>query len=76
MECTFTLKYQLTSDVSDMDALVERLAEAGCDDAMMRWSESDRQGVWRWSLSVKHTLRMTQLRAPKKTCAEPYLTVD
>lgn len=35
MECTFTLKYQLTSDESDMDALVERLAEAGCNDALV-----------------------------------------
>ena len=35
MECTFTLKYQLTSDESDMDALVERLADEGCDDALV-----------------------------------------
>lgn len=35
MECTFTLKYQLTSDDNDMDALVERLAEEGCDDALV-----------------------------------------
>jgi hypothetical protein len=35
MECTFTLKYQLTSDESDMDALVERLVEEGCNDALV-----------------------------------------
>ncbi|TWR74322.1 hypothetical protein FIV40_02840 [Pseudomonas marginalis] len=35
MEFTFTLKYQLTSDESDLDALVERLAEEGCDDALV-----------------------------------------
>lgn len=35
MEYTFTLKYQLTDDDRDMDALVERLGEAGCDDALI-----------------------------------------
>lgn len=30
MVFTFTLNYQLTSDESDMDALMERLAEEGC----------------------------------------------
>lgn len=29
------LKYTLTSDESDMDALVENLAEEGCDDALV-----------------------------------------
>jgi hypothetical protein len=32
---TFTLNYELTSDESDMDTLVERLAEEGCDDALV-----------------------------------------
>ena len=32
---TFTLNYELTSDESDMDAFVERLAEEGCDDALV-----------------------------------------
>jgi len=32
---TFTLNYELTSDESDMDALVERLAEEGCGDALV-----------------------------------------
>jgi len=35
MEYTFTLKYQLTNDDRDPDALVERLGEAGCDDALV-----------------------------------------
>lgn len=34
MVFTFTLHYELTSDESDMGALVERLAEEGCDDAL------------------------------------------
>jgi len=35
MEYTFTLKYQLADDESDTGALVERLGEAGCDDALV-----------------------------------------
>ncbi|KVL16471.1 MULTISPECIES: helix-turn-helix transcriptional regulator [Burkholderia] len=35
MEYTFTLKYQLADDDRDSDALVERLGEAGCDDALI-----------------------------------------
>lgn len=35
MEYTFTLKYQLGDDEGDTDALVERLGEAGCDDALV-----------------------------------------
>ena len=34
MVFTFTLNCQLMSDESDMDLLVERLAEEGCNDAM------------------------------------------
>lgn len=34
MEYQFTLKYQLASD-EDLEALVERLGAAGCDDAMV-----------------------------------------
>jgi hypothetical protein len=33
MEYEFTLKYQLAADDSNHDEIVERLAEAGCDDA-------------------------------------------
>jgi predicted DNA-binding transcriptional regulator AlpA len=35
MEYTFTLKYQLAADDRDPDALVERLGEASCDDALV-----------------------------------------
>jgi hypothetical protein len=35
MECTFTLMYQLPSDDNDMDAIMDRLAEEGCDDALV-----------------------------------------
>jgi hypothetical protein len=35
MVFTFPLDYELMSDESDMDALVERLAEEGCDDALV-----------------------------------------
>ena len=35
MEYIFTLKYQLTEHDNDPDALVERLGEAGCDDALV-----------------------------------------
>ncbi len=34
MEYSFTLKYQLADSNQNMDALVERLGEAGCDDAL------------------------------------------
>ncbi|MFC3340535.1 helix-turn-helix transcriptional regulator [Paracandidimonas soli] len=35
MEYTFTLKYQLADGECDFEALVERLGEAGCDDALV-----------------------------------------
>lgn len=35
MEYTFTLKYQLIDNDRDPDALVERLGEVGCDDALV-----------------------------------------
>ncbi|HID8535849.1 TPA: helix-turn-helix transcriptional regulator [Stenotrophomonas maltophilia] len=35
MEYTFTLKHQLAEDDRAADALVERLGEAGCDDALV-----------------------------------------
>jgi predicted DNA-binding transcriptional regulator AlpA len=35
MEYTFTLKYQLADDDCDQDVLVERLGEAGCEDALV-----------------------------------------
>ena len=33
MEYVFTLKYRLAPEDADLDAIVERLGEAGCDDA-------------------------------------------
>ncbi|MBN9474588.1 MAG: DNA-binding protein [Bordetella sp. SCN 67-23] len=35
MDYIFTLKYQLTDESCDPGALVERLGEAGCDDALV-----------------------------------------
>lgn len=35
MAFTFTLNYELASDERNMDALVERLAEEGCGDALV-----------------------------------------
>lgn len=35
MVFTFTLNYQLAPGESDVDALVERLGEEGCDDALV-----------------------------------------
>lgn len=35
MEYTFTLRYKLADNDQEPDALVERLAEAGCDDALI-----------------------------------------
>ena len=35
MEYTFTLRYKLADNDQEPDALVERLAEAGCDDALV-----------------------------------------
>ncbi len=42
MEYTFTLKYQLPNESGDVDALVERLGEAGCDDALVGTGQSGR----------------------------------
>ena len=61
MECSFTLNYQLTSDESDMDALVERLAEEGCDDA---WVGVGQLGRLALEFTRELPLHMTQLRAP------------
>lgn len=35
MEYTFTLKYQLSADADPTDLLIEKLAEAGCEDALI-----------------------------------------
>jgi predicted DNA-binding transcriptional regulator AlpA len=42
MEYTFTPKYQLADDDRDADAIVERLGEAGCDDALVGIGQSGR----------------------------------
>jgi hypothetical protein len=35
MEYEFTLKFKLTADIAETDELIERLGEAGCDDAVV-----------------------------------------
>ena len=42
MEYTFTVKYQLSLEDSDLDAMVERLGAAGCDDAIVGVGQSGR----------------------------------
>lgn len=44
MEYTFTLKYQLTG-TEEADALVERLGEAGCNDALVGTGQAGRLGL-------------------------------
>ena len=39
MECIFTLKYDVSDQRSDPDALVERLGAAGCTDALVGTGE-------------------------------------
>ncbi|WP_334022712.1 DNA-binding protein [Burkholderia gladioli] len=45
MEYTFTLRYQLAEDDSVPDGLVERLGEAGCDDALVGIGQPGRLAV-------------------------------
>ncbi|WP_457090577.1 helix-turn-helix transcriptional regulator [Microvirga sp. P5_D2] len=45
MEYTFTLKYRLPENETDMDALVERLGEAGCTDAIIGIGTPGRLGL-------------------------------
>ncbi len=45
MEYTFTLKYQLADDDGDADALVERLGDAGCDDALVGIGQPGRMAL-------------------------------
>lgn len=42
MDYTFVLKYQISGDESDADALVERFAVAGCEDAVVGIGQSGR----------------------------------
>lgn len=45
MEYIFTLKYQLADHNSDLDALVERLGAAGCDDALVGVGQPGRMAL-------------------------------
>jgi predicted DNA-binding transcriptional regulator AlpA len=45
MEYTFTLKYRLAEHDSDPDAMVERLGEAGCDDALVGIGQPGRMAL-------------------------------
>ncbi|SDQ41872.1 transcriptional regulator, AlpA family [Paraburkholderia fungorum] len=42
MEYVFTLKYRLSAEDCDLDAIVERLGEAGCDDATVGVGQAGR----------------------------------
>jgi hypothetical protein len=42
MDYEFTLKYKLSEKHSDMDVLVEQLAEAGCEDALIGTGQKGR----------------------------------
>jgi len=42
MEYTFTLKYRLAAQDCDLDTIVERLGEAGCDDATVGVGQAGR----------------------------------
>jgi len=45
MEYTFTLKYRLPENETDVDRLVERLGEAGCTDALIGTGTPGRLGL-------------------------------
>ncbi|MGF6774616.1 putative DNA-binding transcriptional regulator AlpA [Paraburkholderia sp. GAS199] len=45
MEYVFTLKYRLAAEDSDLDAIVERLGEAGCDDATIGVGQPGRMAL-------------------------------
>ncbi|KXU89065.1 DNA-binding protein [Paraburkholderia monticola] len=45
MEYVFTLKYRLVAEDCDADAIVERLGEAGCDDATVGVGQPGRLGL-------------------------------
>ena len=64
MEYTFTLKYQLTDDDRDLQALVEHLGEAGCDDALVGIGQPGR-------LALSSPARRPM---PTRLCAARWLT--
>ncbi|MBV7460534.1 MULTISPECIES: AlpA family transcriptional regulator [unclassified Acidovorax] len=59
MEYTFTLKYQLAEDDRDAEALVERLGEAGCDDALVGIGQPGRLALefTREAVDADHAVR-------------------
>ena len=58
MEYEFTLKFKLTADGGETDALVERLGEAGCDDAVIGIGQPGRIALnfTREATSAKHAI--------------------
>ncbi|NYH21942.1 helix-turn-helix transcriptional regulator [Paraburkholderia bryophila] len=46
MEYVFILKYRLAAEDSDLDAIVERLGEAGCDDATVGVGQPGRMALF------------------------------
>lgn len=70
----FTLKYRLPASTTDMDALVERLGEAGCTDAVIgigtagrialtfdREANNAEEAVYSALSAIKQALPMTEL---------------
>ena len=45
MQYEFTLKFRLPVDGTDMDAIVERLGECGCDDALVGFGHPGRMAL-------------------------------
>lgn len=70
MVFTLTLNYQLAPDESDIGALVDRLAEEGCDDALVGVGQPGRIALE----FMREAPTADDGRGCQKTCAEPYLT--
>lgn len=66
MEYTFTLKYQLADDDRNPDVLVERLGEAGCDDALVGIGQP---GGWHWSSPARPRAQMRLCAVHWPMCA-------
>ncbi len=60
MEYTFTLTYQLADDDRNPDALLERLGEAGCNDALVGIGQPGR-------LALKFTREATDAGAAMRS---------
>lgn len=67
MEFEFGMKFKLGAEAADMDALVERLAEAGCDDATVGIGQPGRVALefTRNSRSARHAI-ISALRDVKR----------